>query len=463
MRYIACAEPLGLEQVGAGVSAEHDVRLVDMQVRPGDLTRTLKHFTPHVAGVTTETARVGPALDVLRTIRRVYPECLTVVGGHHPSVFPGDFDDPAVDLVVVGEGFHTFREICQTRSSGGTVFDHIPGLMIRTSDGLQATEPRPLPQSMDGMPLPDRSLTAPYRKWYYYILEPSVASMATSFGCKNNCSFCPGALVYGRHYISRDPQLMFDEICTIKERYIKFADNGSFHDADSMGKLGRMLLDAGIKKRYFTFTRADAVVRNPELFELWKRAGLSLTFVGIESLDDEALGRMNKGQPLATMEKAVNILEDMGMPMAVGFVIPPDAGPDNFDRFDRFLQDHPMIHFAEFTPLTPFRGTRFYEEQRDNIITHDRQVYDMQHFVVKTALPQKELYDLMTRSYLKNVRKVIWRERFYLPWKLVGRAKWRLYRGLIANGRAFKQAHRHVIGDETETTSELPSSTHRDR
>jgi hypothetical protein len=87
----------------------------------------------------------------------------------------------------------------------------------------------------------------------------------------------------------------------------------------------------------------------------------------------------------------------------------------------------------------------------------------MQHSVVKTALPQKELYELMTRSYLKNVRKVISRERFYLPWKLVGQAKWRLYRGLLANGRALKQVHRHVIDEAMETTSDSPSLTHRVR
>jgi hopanoid C-3 methylase len=105
MRYICRIEPLGLEQIGAAVSGEHETRLVDMQVRPADLQATLKEFMPDVAGVTTETVRVGPALDVLRTIRRAAPDCINVIGGHHPTVFPEDFNDPAVDLVALGEGF----------------------------------------------------------------------------------------------------------------------------------------------------------------------------------------------------------------------------------------------------------------------------------------------------------------------------------------------------------------------
>ncbi len=61
LRHIAKMEPLGLETVGAGVSSQHDVRLVDMMVRPADLPRTLGGFTPDVAGVTSEMARTGPA------------------------------------------------------------------------------------------------------------------------------------------------------------------------------------------------------------------------------------------------------------------------------------------------------------------------------------------------------------------------------------------------------------------
>ncbi len=64
LRHLAKMEPLGLETIGAAVSPQYDVRLVDMMVRPGDLMQTLAHFKPDVAGVTTEMARTGPALEV---------------------------------------------------------------------------------------------------------------------------------------------------------------------------------------------------------------------------------------------------------------------------------------------------------------------------------------------------------------------------------------------------------------
>lgn len=153
LRHIAKMEPLGLETVGAGVSSQHEVRLVDMMVRPGDLLSTLKHFTPDMAGVTAEMARTEPAIDVLRTIRKLTPSCLTVAGGHQPTIMPEEFNDPVVDLIVRGEGVDPFAEIYAARAAGKTQFDHIPGLMIRTSDGLKPTDPRPMPPDINSQPL----------------------------------------------------------------------------------------------------------------------------------------------------------------------------------------------------------------------------------------------------------------------------------------------------------------------
>jgi len=44
LRHIARIEPLNLELLGAAVSGECDVRVVDMEVAPGDLERVLAEF-----------------------------------------------------------------------------------------------------------------------------------------------------------------------------------------------------------------------------------------------------------------------------------------------------------------------------------------------------------------------------------------------------------------------------------
>ena len=39
------------------------------------------------------------------------PEVFLVIGGHHATVVPEDFNESAFDLVVIGEGVVALREI----------------------------------------------------------------------------------------------------------------------------------------------------------------------------------------------------------------------------------------------------------------------------------------------------------------------------------------------------------------
>ena len=101
-------EPLNLELLGAAIKGRHEVRLVDMEVEPKDLSRILVDFVPDIVGVTSEVVHVETAKAALSVVRLAAPDCLTVVGGHHPTVWPQDFLDPLIDLVVRGEGTETF-------------------------------------------------------------------------------------------------------------------------------------------------------------------------------------------------------------------------------------------------------------------------------------------------------------------------------------------------------------------
>jgi len=442
LRHISRLEPLALESVGAAVSDAHDVRIVDMLSRPGDLARTLKRFRPDIAGVTAEAVRSRPAIEALRAVKCVAPDCLTVAGGNHPTLFPETFCDPAVDLCVLGEGVATFAEICAARQDGATNFEHIAGLAIRTDGGMAPTDPRDRPTTLDDQPLPDRSLTARYRRGYYYITEPSAAAMRLSYGCRHNCSFCPCPVYSGNRYVGRDPNRVYEELGCIDEPFVYFADNGAFEDVDRMQRLGEMIVSNGLAKRYLSYVRADTIVRHEDLFALWARAGLRYAMVGLEALDDSALDGYDKGTSASINEQAVGILKSLGVSVVAGFVLRDDAADEDFRRLDRYIRAHPSIVHAEFTPLTPFPGTRFHEQQRDKVITDDWDVYDMQHFVTRTDLPPKQLYRMMVRSYTKIVTRVIRREKLYLPsW---GKRKLRLLRGLLANRAAFRRAHRHI-------------------
>jgi len=448
LKNISCIEPLGLELVGAGVSKEHDVRLVDMMVRTQDLVETLQEFQPDVAGVTSEIVHVDTAIESLRTVKQYAPDCLTVVGGHHPTLAPEDFLDPAVDLVVIGEGVDTFAEVCAARAAGSSDFTHIAGLRIRTAAGLKATAVRPLPTTLDDQPFPDRSLVDRYRKHYYYLFEKSVAAMRTSLGCSFPCIFCSCRVYSEGTFVPRSPELVFEEIRNLEEEFVMFCDDHSFHDPERMRTLGQMLLDAGVKKRYFAYSRTDCIVENKDVFELWAKAGLTLIMTGLEALDEEALQQTGKRTDLAQNEEAIRILEELGISLSAGFLVATNFRAKDFDTINRYVKDRPTILLTEYTPLTPFPGTPLYRNVKDDLLTTDTQLYDLQHFVLKTDLPQKELYRLMLKNYRKVVFRVFRTLRLWRPRVLFSSHTRKVLRGVLRNMWAYKRAHLDISCDD---------------
>ena len=445
LRNIARIEPLGLELLGAGLPSSFDVRIVDMEVEPADLERQLADFRPDVAGATSEIVHVDTAIAALAKVRAAAPNCLTVVGGHHPTLCPGDFLDPSVDLIVLGEGVDAFREICAARADGANDFSDIAGLMIRNGDSLTPTSVRPLPRTLDDHPTPNRSLTARYRDRYFYLWERPVAAVRSSVGCSYPCTFCSCRVYSKGGFIARSPELLVEEIAALHEPFVYLCDDHAFHDPSRMADLAERLLKAGVKKRYFAYARADSIAENPDLFKLWARAGLSLVMTGLESVDYERLRRNGKRIVEGADEAALAILADTGIGMSAGFLVEPHFTARDFAAIDAYVRRHPAIMLTEFTPLTPFPGTALYRKVKDEILTNDRQVYDLQHFLTKTQMPPRALYRLMRQAYARVILRAFFRARVWAG------PMWRphflsVLAGLARNFQALGRAHLDVPG-----------------
>ncbi len=445
LRHMAKIEPLGLELLGGAVEGVHEVQLVDMEVAPRDLDRALRTTKPDIVGVTAEIVHRGTALDVLRRVRARYPDCLTIVGGHHPTMAPEEFHDPVVDLIALGEGVETCREVCAIRAAGGHDYDSVAGLAIPRPDGtLFRTPLRHLPVDLDDYPLPDRSLTARYRHLYYYIFERSVAAVRTSFGCTHHCTFCSVRVYSKGGFISRKPELVFEEIRALDEEFVMFCDDHSFIEPERMRRLAELLIEAGVKKRYFAYARADSIVEHRDVYALWAKAGLSIVMTGLEAMDERTLRRSGKKTSPDVNEEAVRIAEELGFGLSAGFLVEPTFEREDFEKIDRYARARPSIVITEYTPLTPFPGTPLYRKERARLLTDDRALFDLQHFVLPTRLPSRELYALLLEYYGRATWRVMRRLLRTRPRVFLSSHAPRILWGLGQNARAYKRAHRHI-------------------
>lgn len=381
-------EPLALEYLAAGVCKNHEVKILDLRLEK-NLQQILEGFSPDVVGVTSYTVHVNTVRSLCDRIKTWNPEVLTVVGGHHATVAPRDFLSPTIDLIVLGEGVFVFKEIVE-RFERGRSFDGVPGLAFARNGGLGRTEPRPV-DDLDAFPFPARELTGKYRHRYYSEWMKPLASMRTSKGCPYRCSFCALWKISGGRYLRREPSQVIEELATISEDYVFFADDESLVDVARMQTMASTIKEAGLQKQYFLYGRSDTIARNPKLLEQWREIGLQRVFVGLEFFRDQDLTYIRKGSTLRDNESAVRILQALDIEIYASFIVRPIFTREDFAALRQYCRDLGLT-FATFAVLTPLPGTDLYEEMESQLITQNYDYFDFLHTVLPTELPLKEFY-----------------------------------------------------------------------
>jgi hopanoid C-3 methylase len=392
-------EPLALEYLAAGVCKNHEVKILDLRLEK-NLQQILEGFSPDVVGVTSYTVHVNTARSLCDQIKAWNPEVLTVVGGHHATVAPNDFLSPTIDLIVLGEGVFVFEEIVE-RFEQGRGFDGIPGLAFARNGGLGRTEPPPV-VDLDAFPFPARELTDKYRHRYYSEWMKPLASMRTSKGCPYRCSFCALWKISGGRYLRREPSQVAQELATIGEDNIFFADDESLVDVARMKTLASMIKDAGLQKQYFLYGRSDTIARNPDLLERWREIGLQRVFVGLEFSRDQDLAYINKGSTTRDNESAVRILQALDIEIYASLIVRPEFTREDFAALRQYCRDLGLT-FATFAVLTPLPGTDLYEEVESQLITHDYDYFDFLHTLLPTELPLKDFYREYARLFTSAI------------------------------------------------------------
>ncbi len=388
-------EPLALEYLGAGLKADgHEVTLLDARLEPG-IEAVLLRERPDLVGLTGYTSQMNIIKEIAAQGKTLLPDLFVVVGGHHATIRPTDFNDPHIDLVVIGEGVMTIREIARGLKKGTPLRD-IAGIAL-PGEEMEFSEPRPY-TDLDRLPFPDRSLTAKYRRHYFSEWMRPMASIRTSVGCTNHCSFCAFWTITGGKYLRRDPERVIEELQGIEEPNVFFCDDESMRDVRRMDRLADRIREAGIRKNYFLYARADTIVRNPELFAKWRKIGLVQVFVGMESYSDEHLRQMDKGINTGQQAAAARILEELGILLYASFVVDPGFTREDFQALRRYIRKL-KIRYAAFSVLTPLPGTRLYAERRSDLREDKPENFDFLHALLPTALPLQEFYAEFARLY----------------------------------------------------------------
>lgn len=312
-RAVFSTMPLALVAIGSALDRTAvDVTLVDGRLEADPIGAVVAAADGAVCvGLSVLTgAPIVDALAISRAVKTAHPHCTVVWGGWHPSLFPQEcLSEPSVDLVVVGQGECTFREVVE-RCLDGRPLAGCAGTVARAATGVVSGPPRAL-EDLNAFPAHDYGLLDVER--YFARKGARQIDYVSSQGCRFRCAFCADPAVFGRAWTGLAPARVAAELDALHQRYgfddVAFQDETFFTSAARVDALCRGLLDRGLTSTWTATLRADQACRlGDAAFALAVRAGLRRVMIGVESGDPTTLARLQKDATLDQVRRAAELL-----------------------------------------------------------------------------------------------------------------------------------------------------------
>jgi len=407
--YVIKGQPLNLMSIAAMVP-EHDAKLIDFKVQKYDEERLRRECNRYdIVALTSMTPQIYGALENAQLAKE--EGCTTIIGGYHPTLDP-EFvaKKSCIDYVIRGEGEHTFRELINFLDGNkeNISLKEIKGVSYKNDQGkIIHNEKRPLEPNLDNFPMPRRDLIN-YKDYLY--LGARVASVESSRGCPHSCKFCcihkmwnDSKLSYRTKSIKRIMQEVYD--VNWKNDFIFFCEDNFTINVRRTKKILNTIIRSGIQHKmlFSCQSRVDTIYRHPEIIDLMHKAGIRQVFLGIESVHQQSLDAMNKGNTNPKMtRKVVNMLQDRGISIFGGVIIGYPGETKKMVRQTIQYTKSLNLTCVQFTPITAFPGTEFYEEMKEQgkIVTNNYRRYNLFHSMMKTdELTAEEMYNLVVEAY----------------------------------------------------------------
>lgn len=324
--------PLNLGYVAALTPPVWEIRIIDENLR---LENGL-HWKPDVVALTALTPNAPRAYELALQYRAA--GAAVVIGGMHASALP---DEAAqfVDAVVVGEAEGVWGEV---------LADVEAGALQRRYDG-----------GFDSL----RDLLQPRRDLYPrgYFTEVAL----TSKGCSGHCDFCSIWRFYNRRYRVRPVDAVVEELATLSPRKLVFlADDNLTQVPQRVIELCRALVARGVR-RPLAVQGGLILADNEELLAWLKRAGCVYVFVGLETLNADALAHVGKPNLLGSDSEGyrsrIAALHRHGLGIYGSFIVGlDDDTPEVFPQIEEFVLDA-QLDCALVNVLSPTPGTTLWE------------------------------------------------------------------------------------------------------
>ncbi|WP_371804497.1 radical SAM protein [Candidatus Lokiarchaeum ossiferum] len=328
-----------------------------------------------------------------------------VIGGPHVTALPNEALDHC-DFVIRGEGEIPLPKLV-SELNNNMHLEEVPSLSwINKGEITHNDLCRPI-ENLDSLPFPDFSLLDNGGKAYNGITRKMTIPIQASRGCPFNCKFCSVTSMFGKKFRFRSVESIISEM----KRYNPKKDILFFYDDNFSANKTRtkQLLRAMISHQkefgglfqWVTQVRID-IAKDSELMDLLKESGCMVLFIGIESVNPEALKEMKKAQSIQDIQFGIKEIRKRGIHIHGMFVFGFDSDNIATTQSTVDFAIKSKIGSAQFLILTPLPGTEFFKQmiEENRLLEQNWEKYDTHH--VNFIPKQFSLWDLQQTQIMAH-------------------------------------------------------------
>ncbi len=337
-----CLPPLSLLAIAAPLIRDnYEVKIFDARVDGNCLPSILAEARDAVClGISVLTGhQIKDALQVSREVKRNLPALPVVWGGYHPTLLPlQTIADPAIDIVVKGQGEITFRLLVDALSNGKPLHG-IEGVLFKEQEKIVVNPDRGFADVNSFPPLPYSLVDM---ETHFPDLEFGTRTIGyvSSQGCPHGCQFCAESVAYNRRWSGLSPQRVGDDLEKLIHRYhgdgVIFVDNNFFVDEERVQGICSEIIRRGLDFKWGAQGRADRIMRlTDRTFDLLRRSGFTVFHVGAESGSDRQLEQVSKSIDRQTTAACARVCKEQWIRISFGFIFgfPGETAADIRDNF----------------------------------------------------------------------------------------------------------------------------------
>jgi radical SAM superfamily enzyme YgiQ (UPF0313 family) len=399
--------PQGILLIAALVPQEWEVRFIDENIRPVSASEFAWADAVLVSGMHIQRNQI---LDIARRAHGVGK--VVALGGPSVSAAPENYEN--IDLLHCGE-----------------VGDGTLELFRRIDETLMRPEQPIIYRTVDRLPMTDFPTPA---YCLINVRQYLLGCVQYSSGCPFTCEFCDIPALYGRNPRLKTPQQILAELDQLADGgtpSIYFVDDNFIANPRAAQDLLPHLVEWQKRRDYTVRLSCELtfnVVEYPEILRLMREAFMTNIFIGIETVDPDALRAMSKKQNVRTpMLEAVEKVNGYGIEIAAGIIIGLDTDtPETTDAILEFIEAS-QIPIVTPNLLVALPHTPLYErlkkanrlnsgEGRDSNVEYlqpyEEVVANWKHVIRETYEPR----NIYARYAAQAKRTYLHRKRPVRPW-----------------------------------------------